>query len=269
MVIYIYNDLNANSLQEGEKMTKILEIKNIYFNYAQQLILKDVSLDVYRGDYIGLIGPNGSAKSTLLKLILGILKPYQGSIHVFGEEIEKFKQWGKIGYVSQKAVSFNKSFPATVEEIVGVNLIANNKKNKRKHKKNQTAINEVLEIVKMQDYKKRLIGNLSGGQQQRIFIAKALISQPELLLLDEPTVGVDIASQELFYDIIGKLNKNFKMTIILVSHDIGVITEKVNRVACMGNKKLYIDCADSNVGIEHFIKDIYGEKIKIIDHHHQ
>lgn len=249
-------------------MTKILEVKNIYFNYDEQLILNNVSLDVFKGDYLGLIGPNGSAKSTLLKLILGILKPYKGTIRLFGEEIDRFKHWEKIGYVSQRAASFNRSFPATVEEIVGANLIVSNKKKKKSEKKNEKAIERALEIVKMQDYKERLIGNLSGGQQQRVFIAKALISDPELLLLDEPTVGVDIASQELFYDIIGKLNKDLSMTIILVSHDIGVITEKVNRVACMGNKKLYADCSDSNVGVHDFIKNIYGEKIKVIDHHH-
>jgi zinc transport system ATP-binding protein len=250
-------------------MTKILEVKNVHFNYDEQLILNNVSLDVYKGDYLGLIGPNGSAKSTLLKLILGILKPYKGTIQIFGEDIDKFKQWEKIGYVSQKAASFNKSFPATVEEIVGANLIVANKKKKKSDNKNDYTIDRVLEIVKMLDYKNRLIGNLSGGQQQRIFIAKALISEPELLLLDEPTVGVDLASQELFYDIIGKLNKELSMTIILVSHDIGVITEKVNRVACMGNKKLYTDCSDSNVGVHDFIKNIYGEKIKVIDHHHE
>lgn len=260
--------LNANNLQEGDKMTKIVEIKNIYFNYSDQPILQDVSLDVFKGDYIGLVGPNGSAKSTLLKLILGILKANKGEVYLFRQKIEKFKQWDKIGYVSQNAASFNKSFPATVEEIVGVNLIGRNKENRSSYKEDQKAIDEVLEIVKMQEYKKRLIGNLSGGQQQRVFIAKALISQPELLLLDEPTVGVDMASQELFYDIIGKLNKDLQMTIILVSHDIGVITEKVNRIACMGNKKLYIDCEHSNVGVENFIKNIYGEKIKTIDHHH-
>src|SRR5690554_6205411 len=205
-------------------MTRILEVKNVSFGYDRDLILENISLELNRGDYLGLIGPNGSAKSTLIKLILGILKPYRGSIKLFGEDIQSFKQWSRIGYVSQKATSFNKNFPATVEEILRVNLKS----------KDQSAVNRALDIVRMGAYKKRLIGNLSGGQQQRVFIAKALISQPELLLLDEPTVGIDISSQELFYEILDRLNKNYQMTIILVSHDIGVITEKVNRIACMG-----------------------------------
>ena len=256
-------------MQEGEELEKVLEVSNIHFKYDSLLILEGLFLDLYKGDYLGLIGPNGSAKSTLLKLILGILKPYKGEIHIFGNEISQFRQWDRVGYVSQKAASFNKSFPATIEEILEADLKATNKKKKISNKRNRNDIDRVLEIVKMGDYKKRLIGNLSGGQQQRIFIARSLINNPELLILDEPTVGVDIASQELFYDIIGKLNADFGMSIILVTHDIGVITEKVNRVACMGNKKLYSDCSNSNTEVHDFIREIYGEKIKLIDHHHR
>jgi zinc transport system ATP-binding protein len=136
-------------------------------------------------------------------------------------------------------------------------------------KNERESIEKVLEIVKMKDYKNRLIGNLSGGQQQRIFIAKALVSQPELILLDEPTVGIDLKSQELFYDIIGKLNRDMKMTVVMVSHDIGVITEKVNRIACMGNKRIYTDKCDSLIEADDFLKDIYGDKVKMIQHHHK
>ena len=174
--------INANHLQEGEKVTKLVELKEVTFGYDEQIVLKDVSLEVYKGDYLGIIGPNGSAKSTLLKLMLGIEEPLKGMIRLFDKEIHKFKQWNKIGYVSQKANSFNKSFPATVEEIVEANLNAVKKNQKNVTKSNKELINEVLEIVKMKDYKNRLIGNLSGGQQQRVFIAKALVSEPELLI---------------------------------------------------------------------------------------
>lgn len=248
-------------------MTRIIEVKNITFGYDERIILKDISINIHRGDYIGLIGPNGSAKSTFIKLLLGILKPLKGTIHMFGEDIQRFKQWKRIGYVSQKATSFNKSFPATVEEIVGANLIKEGRNGKSK-KENKKTIDDVLEIVKMQDYKKRLIGNLSGGQQQRVFIAKALISSPELLLLDEPTVGIDMDSQELFYDIIEKLNHKFNMTIILVSHDIGAITDKVNKIACMGNQKIYVHDCQSKEDMNLFIKNVYGENTKMIDHHY-
>lgn len=240
-------------------MTKILEVKNISFGYGEELILEDVSLDIHKGDYLGLVGPNGSAKSTLLKLMLGILKPYKGRVVLFGEDLSKFKKWSKVGYVSQKATSFNKNFPASVEEILLANL----------RSQDGYTIDQALDLVGMKDYKKRLIGNLSGGQQQRIFIAKALISRPELLLLDEPTVGIDLSSQELFYEILDRLNKKLSMTIILVSHDIGVITEKVNRIACMGNKKLYTHCVGPSLDINDFMRRVYGDRVKMIDHHHE
>lgn len=255
-------------MQEGEKVAKLVELKEVTFGYDEQIVLKNISLEVYKGDYLGIIGPNGSAKSTLLKLILGIEKPLKGTIRLFDDEIHKFKQWNKIGYVSQKANSFNKSFPATVEEIVEANLNAAKKNQKKFIKSNKELIDRVLEIVKMKDYKNRLIGNLSGGQQQRVFIAKALVSEPELLILDEPTVGIDMASQEIFYDIIGKLNEKWDMTIILVSHDIGVITERVNRIVCMGNKTLYTHDSNSNGDVDLFIKKVYGKKVKKIDHHY-
>ena len=147
-------------------MEKVLEVKNVYFKYDEQFILEGACLDLFKGDYLGLIGPNGSAKSTLLKLILGILKPYKGEIQIFGQEIREFNSWEKVGYVSQKATSINRSFPATVEEILEAELKATNKK--RKHQiENNIDINKVLDIVKIGDYKKRLIGNLSGGQQQK------------------------------------------------------------------------------------------------------
>ena len=239
-------------------MTKILEVKNISFGYGRETILEDVSLELNRGDYLGLIGPNGSAKSTLIKLVLGILKPHRGSIKLFGEDIRKFKQWERVGYVSQKATSFNKKFPATVEEILEVSL----------RSKDRTAVDHALDIVGMDGFKKRLIGHLSGGQQQRVFIAKALISQPELLLLDEPTVGIDLSSQELFYGILEDLNKRYGMTIVLVSHDIGAVTKRVNRIACMGNKRLYSDCMGPSLDVHQMIGKVYGEKIRLIDHHH-
>jgi zinc transport system ATP-binding protein len=250
-------------------MEKIVEIKDVTFGYDHQIILENISLEIFKGDYLGIIGPNGSAKSTLLKLIVGTLKPHKGEIDLFGKEITGFKDWSKIGYVSQRATSFNKSFPATVEEIVGTNLPGGNRLVGGTRKNERESIEKVLEIVKMKDYKNRLIGNLSGGQQQRIFIAKALVSQPELILLDEPTVGIDLKSQELFYDIIGKLNRDMKMTVVMVSHDIGVITEKVNRIACMGNKRIYTDKCDSLIEADDFLKDIYGDKVKMIQHHHK
>ena len=221
-------------------MDKIVKIRNLFFGYDEKMVLEDINLDIHRGDYLGIVGPNGSAKSTLLKSILGLLKPQRGSIEIFGRSIKDFKEWGRIGYVSQKATFFNSSFPATVEEVVSANLFPKIGLFKSIKKEHKERVFETLKVVGMENYRRRLIGNLSGGQQQKVFIAKTLISEPEIIFLDEPTVGIDVESQGEFYDLLERFNKDMNITIVMVSHDIGVITEKVSRIACMGDKKLLV-----------------------------
>ncbi|NLM13663.1 MAG: ABC transporter ATP-binding protein [Epulopiscium sp.] len=249
-------------------MDKILEIKNLSFGYDNKLILDNINFEINKGDYIGIVGPNGSGKSTLLKIILGLLKPTKGSIELFGQPVDSFKDWGKIGYVAQKAASFNTSFPATVEEVVAANLYPQLGLFKRIKKHHMERVYEVLELVGMKEYSKRLIGNLSGGQQQRVFIARTLVSSPQIIFLDEPTVGIDIQSQDSFYELLKNLNKNMHITIVMISHDIGVITEKANRVACMGEKKLIVHDMDSNIPITKILSQVYGEKMNLLHHHH-
>lgn len=249
-------------------MEKVIDIKDLSFGYDEGLILENIDLDIYQGDYIGIVGPNGSGKSTLLKIMLNILQPTKGKIKILDKETKHFKNWGKIGYVAQKATSFNTGFPATVEEVVGLNLFPQIGLFKSIKKNHYRKIDEVLEVVGMTNFKKRLIGNLSGGQQQKVFIARAIINSPRILFLDEPTVGIDVDSQREFYDLLSKLNKKYNMTIVLISHDIGVITEKVNRIACMGDKKLFCHHNNSQVPIGEILKKVYGDKMKLLIHEH-
>lgn len=222
-------------------MEKIAHARDIYFGYDNNLVLEDIELDIYKGDYMGIVGPNGSAKSTLLKLFLNILKPHRGTIELFGKSMDEFQEWGKIGYVAQKSNSFNTSFPATVLEVVAANLYPKVGLFRSIKKEHLKQVEKSLSIVGMEEYKNRLIGNLSGGQQQRVFIARTLVSSPELIFLDEPTVGIDSKSQEEFYNLMKRLNKDFKITLVMVSHDIQTIKENVNKVAYMGNKKLVLE----------------------------
>jgi zinc transport system ATP-binding protein len=210
------------------KQKKIIQIKNLDFKYGDTKVLENINLEVEQGDFLGLVGPNGSGKTTLLRLILGLNKTKKGTIKILEKNIKEFKDWQKIGYVPQKATNIDQRFPATVQEII---TTATTKKTTPE----QTQ--EALKIVNMQQYKKRKIGELSGGQQQRVFIARALLKKPELLILDEPTTGIDKESKESFYELLNKLNKK-GITIILVSHDTGTITKHVNKVACL-NKTLY------------------------------
>ena len=248
-------------------MEKVLDVKDVYFAYGKKHVLEDVNLAVFRGDFLGIVGPNGSAKTTLIKIILGILKPQRGTVVLLNSPIERFNQWNKIGYISQRVKDFNIAFPATVEEIVGANLYGQMGFLKFLNKGHKMKIREALDIVNMPDYQNHLIGNLSGGQQQRIFIARTLVSDPEIIFMDEPLTGVDVQSQEQFYGLMEKLNKDLKITLIMVSHDIGVITNKANRVACVGDKKVCVHPSE-DFDKEGHIKKIYGKDLSILHHRH-
>ncbi|MFW5649701.1 MAG: metal ABC transporter ATP-binding protein [Candidatus Alkaliphilus sp. MAG34] len=248
-------------------MEKVLDVKGVYFGYNKKYVLENVNLTIFRGDFLGIVGPNGSAKSTLIKIILGILKPQKGTVVLLDSPIERFNQWNRIGYIPQRVGNFNPAFPATVEEIVGANLYSQMGFLKFLNKKHKIKIREALDVVNMSGYGNHLIGNLSGGEQQKVFIARTLISNPEIIFMDEPLVGVDTQSQEQFYRLMEKLNRELGITLVMVSHDIGVITDKANRVACVGNKKV---CVQPSVEVdkEGHVRDIYGESLNILHHKH-
>jgi zinc transport system ATP-binding protein len=207
----------------------ILEVKDLSFSYPDKSILHRLTFSVEKGDFLCISGTNGTGKSTLLKLILNELSPTEGSIKINGVAAHKFKDYEKIAYVSQKATSFNKDFPATVQEIVSLGLYPINKMLHFRTKKDNALIDEALARVGMQDYKKRKIGQLSGGQQQRVFIAKALISKPELIFLDEPTVGIDIKAVDSICCLLGELNQS-GITIVMVTHDLSSIMYHSNKM---------------------------------------
>jgi zinc transport system ATP-binding protein len=241
----------------------LIEVKDVSFSYNRDEILKDISLDVHRGDYTGIVGPNGAGKTTLIKIILGLLKPSGGSIRIFGEDINQFKDWSKIGYVPQKATNFDVNFPATVKEVVAMSRFAKRGLFHGTNKQDEKIIEESLKQVEMWDYKDRLIGDLSGGQQQRVFIARALAGQPEIIFFDEPTTGIDKKSQDEFYNILRKLNTEFDLTLILVTHDVDRIVKEAMHIACVDKTLVY------HRSVEEFLKagelvDIPGQNLKII-----
>ncbi|TCS83102.1 metal ABC transporter ATP-binding protein [Tepidibacillus fermentans] len=246
----------------------LIEIHNLSFQYGNNQVLNHVNLVVDEGEFFGLVGPNGSGKSTLLKIILGLLQPSNGEIKLFGQPIEQFRDWKKIGYVSQKANSFNRGFPATVEEIVETGLYGSIGLFRSLHKSDREKVKEALKLVGLEELAKRNISKLSGGQQQRVFIARAIVSQPKLLILDEPTVGVDTKSVHQFYRLMGKLNRDLGMTLILVSHDIGMVTEKVSKLACL-NKQLFFHGTPKEFEQQRgVLEKTYGSEMSLVTHHH-
>ncbi|MEK4230007.1 metal ABC transporter ATP-binding protein [Solibacillus sp. FSL H8-0538] len=211
----------------------LIELKNVSFQYDYTQVLKNISFRVEEGDFLALLGPNGSGKSTLLKLILGLLKPMSGEIHLFEENANMFKNRELIGYVSQKSNAFNSGFPATVEEVVKSGLTKKVGLFKLMPKDANERVHIALQSVGMAQFAKRNIGQLSGGQQQRVFIARALVAEPKLLILDEPTVGIDHENVQAFYDMLAHLNAEHNMTMIIVTHDVDTVSNRISHVACL------------------------------------
>ena len=211
----------------------IVEIKNIWFAYNGQTVLEDVSLDIRPGDFIAMIGPNGGGKTTLLKLMLGLLRPNKGTIRVLGDPTAKASH--HIGYVSQD-VHINRSFPITAIDVVLMGKLEPGKRWAKSSVQDRTDALDALERMEIADCASSKIGELSGGQRQRVFIARALVTEPKVLLLDEPTASIDAKGQAEFYRLLKELNKD--ITILIVSHDLVAISTYVKSVACV-NKRLH------------------------------
>ncbi|WP_110111361.1 metal ABC transporter ATP-binding protein [Bacillus sp. CGMCC 1.16541] len=247
----------------------VIEIENVSFRYDRQVVLEDINLSIPKGSFLGLVGPNGSGKSTLIKCILGLHKPYKGTVRLFGKDIQKFRDKSQIGYVSQKANSFNTGFPATVFEVVSTGLTSKIGLFRFMNSEHKKKVLKAIEAVGMTEFVNRNIGELSGGQQQRVFIARALVSEPELLILDEPTVGVDSQNVHNFYSLLESLNKDHGITLLLVTHDVGTITEKVTHVACL-NKHLHFHgkAKEFEHLCEHELSMFYGHHVHVLTHDH-
>lgn len=239
----------TNEVNNPHPVTAI-EIKNLWYQYSESIALEGINLKVPELDYLGIIGPNGGGKTTLLKCIVGIIGDYQGEIKVFG--VSNGKKHQSIGYVPQHS-TFVEDFPASVEEVVMMGTLG------KKHimgwlkKRDKERAHEVLETVGLADMHNRHIGNLSGGERQRLLIARALISNPKILLLDEPAASLDTNFGQGLYEILQELNET--MTIIMVSHDIGVISRHVKTIACI-NKRLFTE------GTKEITEKMLGEAYK-------
>ncbi|MCA9380112.1 metal ABC transporter ATP-binding protein [Candidatus Dojkabacteria bacterium] len=242
----------------------IIKVENINYSYNSIKVLENVSFDVNRGDYIGIIGPNGSGKSTLLKIILGLIKPDKGSITISGKKLSNGLDSCRVGYVSQRISQESQDLPATVYEIVESGLVAKEKlfSNGEKHREK---ILNAISISGLKGKEDKLIGQLSGGQRQKAFVARAIASDPQILILDEPFVGVDLASQDEFYRFLRKLNVEKGLTIIFVSHDIDIISGQASRMIALNRTIVYTGEAEK-LDEKKLVDNIYGQKFTHIHH---
>ena len=215
----------------------IIELSGVDFGYTSTPVVENISIRIDPGEYVAVVGPNGSGKSTLMKLMLGLLRPDDGVAKLFGDPAHQFDDGSRIGYVSQHA-SASKEMPITVREVVKMGRFPHVGFG-RLSGEDWEIVDQALDTVGMTAFADRRVTQLSGGQRQRAFIARALASEADLLVLDEPTVGVDMESVEAFYDLLDSLNRD-GITVLLIEHDLSAVTEHADRVICL-NREIYFD----------------------------
>ena len=245
-------------------MTPLLEVDRVSVRYGDTLVLDKVSLAVSRGEFLGIIGPNGSGKTTLLRVMLGLLRPTSGSVALFGQPMASFRDWRRLGYMPQRT-SFDGALPVTAAEAVATGLVSGLGLRRRARLDEQRKVIESLALVGMEKHARARMGTLSTGQQQRVLIARALVSDPELLLLDEPTASIDVEAQSSFYTLLRSFNRERGVTLVIVSHDIGVVAQEVSRVACL-NRHLLFCGHPADVLTQEALNTLYGSSVRLVPH---
>jgi zinc transport system ATP-binding protein len=228
----------AAPLPRDRSADEAVSIEHVSFSYGANDVLDDVSLRLDRGEFAALVGPNGSGKSTLLRCLLGLLRPTRGCIRVLGEDAGRLGRRDRIGYVPQRAL-VPPDLPATVEEVVRAGRLARRGWWRWPAAADRDAVDHALQAVALRDLRRHRMSELSGGQQQRVLIAKALVGDPELLVLDEPIAGVDAESQRLFRDSLVHLAAEHGATVLLVSHELGAVADDLDRVVVLKRSVLF------------------------------
>lgn len=237
----------------------LVSVQSVSYNYNSESVLENVSFDVEEGDFLGIIGPNGAGKTTLFHCMLGLLNSYSGKITILNQDIKKYKKiFRKIGYIPQKK-SIDQKFPLTVKELVSLSLPRNTSKN---------IVLEILKQVGLYKLKNKTIGQLSGGQQQRVLIAKALVNNPIILMLDEPTNELDHKSQNDFYYLLKELNEKNKITIIWSSHDMDAVNKYANKVSCINKRMFFHGDKSEFFSSEDHLKNYSESTMQIHMHSH-
>lgn len=256
------------SVTHDNKVKSCIDVQNVSFSYDGNSVLEDITFQIQSGDYVGIIGPNGGGKTTLLNLLLGLLQPTAGSIHIFGHSVDTAHEHIEVGYVPQRIAQLAPSFPATVEEIVLSGRTMRRGFFAPLSEADRSAVIRALDVTGMSKAAKKRVGALSGGERQRVWIARALASEPRILILDEPTVGVDVSTMESLYSLLTKLHQELGLTILLVSHDIDTVAREVTTVLCL-NRRLCCHVPAKEFNKEDYLRDIYGAHVKHIHHEHQ
>lgn len=223
---------------------EIVSTELLACSYREGRVLEDISFKVERGDYVGIVGPNGSGKSTLVKALLGLVSICNGRATLFDVDLSSFSDWQRVGYLPQSLHLVNPVFPATVHETVGLGLLSRKRFPKSLNQSDKEKIDATLEELGIYDLKRNLVGELSGGQLQRVLLARAIVNDPELLILDEPTAALDPETRERFYTMIADINRRRGVTVLLVTHDSGAIGQHASKMLYLDKKILFFGSFD-------------------------
>ncbi len=215
-------------------MEQVITLNQVWAGYNSHPVLEDINLVVKELDFLGIIGPNGGGKTTLIKLLLGLISPLKGEVKIFDRPVKSGRRY--VGYVPQ-LLEFDRDFPIRVDQVVPMGRLGKRRLLQRYNQKDETIVTRSLEQVGMLELRSRSIGELSGGERQRVYIARALASEPRILLLDEPTASVDSKVQKSIYQLLKELNQS--ITILMISHDLGAVSSYVKTVACLNHRLFY------------------------------
>ncbi|MEM4657180.1 MAG: metal ABC transporter ATP-binding protein [Candidatus Methanosuratincola sp.] len=246
----------------------VIEVKDLDVMRSGTLVIQGASFEIAKGDYVGIVGPNGGGKTTLLLAMLGMIPRNRGTVKIFGQDLERFSDWGKIAYVSQDAINFDSDFPLTVRELVSLGRLGPKKVGRPLRRADWSRVDEALGFMGIFDLSGKRIGELSGGQKQRMFVAMALVRDPEVIILDEPVAGIDAVTQEKFYQKMSDLNQRKGITILMVSHDLTAVFCRMSKLICV-NREVNVAEITPDVDPNEILRKAYGEHFHFVFHRHE
>jgi zinc transport system ATP-binding protein len=257
----------AGSVRPGGGSPPAIRAEKLEVVRGGAVVVENANFSIEQGDFLGIVGPNGGGKTTLVQAVLGLLPRSKGEVWINGVRQHEFRDWEKIGYVSQDATSFDEKFPLTVRELVGIGLVSGKNTGRPLRARDWQRVDDELRFMGIADIAGRRVGELSGGQRQRVVVARALVRNPEILVLDEPERGMDASALERFYGTLSELHRERNTTVIVISHDLSSVFCRMSRVLCV-NRVVYSSCVDGNTE-EDALKKVYGEHFNIVYHRHE
>jgi zinc transport system ATP-binding protein len=249
-------------------MGTAIDVKNVTILRDGERIIDDASFTVEKGGYVGMVGPNGGGKTSIINGILGLVPTETGEIRLFDVPLREFKEWHRVGYVAQDATDFDPNFPMSVRELVALGRVRRQTMGRPLTSQDWEAVDRALDLMDITDIQHRRVGHLSGGQKQRVFVAKSIVHRPDLLILDEPVTGVDLGTQEEFYGLLYRVNRERGTSILMISHDLATVFCQMSDVVCV-NRQVHTAPITPELDQGALLRKVYGDHFTFVFHEHQ